>query len=112
MDSLSSDAGEEFSTYSSTKHGINSLSTPLNVGLSVHDGDSENMDGYGGLNVFHSSSKFDGEQEFQSSLSIQYGMNSPVRFDAGKERHQSSSVQGGDSESSNGYEDLNSFVQG
>ncbi|KAM3202679.1 hypothetical protein P3L10_030303 [Capsicum annuum] len=112
MNSLSSDAGEEFSTYSSTKHGINSLSTPLNVGLSVHDGDSENMDGYGGLNVFHSSSKFDGEQEFQSSLSIQYGMNSPVRFDAGKERHQSSSVQGGDSESSNGYEDLNSFVQG
>ncbi|XP_016552511.2 uncharacterized protein LOC107851982 isoform X1 [Capsicum annuum] len=112
MDSLSSDAGEEFSTYSSTKHGINSLSTPLNVGLSVHDGDSENMDEYGGLNVFHSSSKFDGEQEFQSSLSIQYGMNSPVRFDAGKERHQSSSVQGGDSESSNGYEDLNSFVQG
>ncbi|XP_059312264.1 uncharacterized protein LOC132063627 isoform X4 [Lycium ferocissimum] len=68
---------KEFSTYSSTKHGTNSLSTHLN-----------------------------------SSSPIQYGMNSPVSFDAGQEGNRSSSVQGGDSESNNGYEDLNSFVQG
>lgn len=112
MDSLSSDAGEEFSTYSSIKHGTNSLSAQLNVGLSVHGSASENMDGYNNLNVFDASLKFDDEQEFHSSSSIQYGMNSPVSFDAGQERNRSSSVHGGDSDSINGYEDLNSFVQG
>ncbi|KAK4375049.1 hypothetical protein RND71_005726 [Anisodus tanguticus] len=111
MDSLSSDAGEEFSTYSLIKHGTNSLSTQLNVRLSIQS-DSENMDGYNDLNVFDSSSKFGNEQEFQSSSSIQYRMNSPVSFDAGQEGNRSSSVQGGDSESINGYEELNSFVQG
>lgn len=112
MDSLSSDAGEEFSTYSSIKHETNSLSTQVNVGLSVHGGDGETMVGYDGLNVFDSSSKFDDEQEFQPSSLIQYGMNSPVCFDAGQEGNRSSSVQGGDRESINGYEDLNLFVQG
>ncbi|KAJ8531138.1 hypothetical protein K7X08_025869 [Anisodus acutangulus] len=111
LDSLSSDAGEEFSTYSSIKRGTDSLSTQLNVGFSVH-GDSENMDGYNDLNIFDSSSKFADAQEFQSSSSIQYGINSPVSFDAGQEGNRPSSVQGGDSESINGYEDLNSFVQG
>lgn len=112
MDSLSSDAGEEFSTYSSIKHGMNSLSTQLNVGLSVHDSASENMDEYNNLNVFDASLKFDDEKEFHSSSSIQYGINSPLSFDVGQEGHRSSSVHGGDSDSINGYEDLNSFVQG
>ncbi|XP_055834692.1 uncharacterized protein LOC129903210 isoform X2 [Solanum dulcamara] len=112
MDSLSSDAGEEFSTYSSINHGTNSLSTQLNVGLSVHDSASENMDEYNNLNVFDASLKFDDEKEFHSSSSIQYGMNSPVSFDVGQEGNRSSSVHGGDSDSINGYEDLNSFVQG
>ncbi|XP_060216414.1 agamous-like MADS-box protein AGL66 isoform X2 [Lycium barbarum] len=101
------------SLYSSIKHGTNSLSTHLNVSLAVYaGGDCENMDGYDDLNVFDSSLKFDEKQEFQSSSPIQYGMNSPVSFDAGQEGNRFSSVQGGDSESNNGYEDLNSFVQG
>ncbi|CAN4119832.1 unnamed protein product [Withania somnifera] len=112
MDLLNSDSEELFSTYSSVKHETNSLSTQVNVGLSVHGGDYENMDGYDNLNVFDSSSNFDDEQEFQSSSLIQYGMNSPVRFDARKEGNRSSSVQAGDRESINGYEDLNLFVQG
>lgn len=110
IDSLSFDAGEEFSTYSSIKHGTNSLSTQ-HVGLSVH-GASENMDGYDNLNVFDASLTFDDEQEFHYSSLIQYGMNSPVSVDAGQEGNQSSSVHDGDSENFNGYEDLNLFVQG
>ncbi|XP_019265477.1 PREDICTED: uncharacterized protein LOC109243042 [Nicotiana attenuata] len=114
MDSSSSDAGEEFSTSSSIKHGINLSSTQLDAGLSVNGGDSENMDNYKDLIAFDDSClKFEDEQEFQSSSSIgQYSMNSPVSFDAGQELHRSSSVNGGDSESINGYEDLNLFVQG
>lgn len=111
MDSLSSDAGEEFSTYSSITHGTNSLSTQLNVGLSVHGSASENMDGYN-LNVFDPSLKFDDEHKFHSSSSIQCGINSPVSFDAVQEGNRSSSVHGGDSDNIYGYEDLNSFVQG
>ncbi|XP_070041656.1 uncharacterized protein [Nicotiana tomentosiformis] len=113
MDSSSSDAGEEFSTSSSIKHGINLSSTQLDAGLSVNGGDSENMDDYEDLNAFDSCLKFDDEHEFQSSSSIgHYSMNSPVSFDAGQELHRSSSVNGGDSESINGYGDLNLFVQG